>query len=61
MTGDEAAAKHEIKTLAEEITGLRALDGGLLANTALVASIAPLLINLAMNNDGMHNLGVRFE
>lgn len=61
LTGDKPAAKHEIETLAEEIDGLRALDGGSLANTALVESITPLLINLAMNNDGLHDLGVRFQ
>ncbi len=27
----------------------------------VVESVTPLLINLAMNNDGMHDLGVRFR
>lgn len=61
LTGDDAEAKCEVERLAEEIVGLRALDGGPLANTALVESITPLLINLAMNNEGMHDLGVRFQ
>jgi len=61
VTGDDSDAKTLVKSLAEEIDGLRALDGGPLAVTALVESITPLLINLAMNNDGMHDLGVRFH
>lgn len=61
LTGDDTEAKREIKSVTEEIDGLRALDSGSLANTVLVESITLLLINLAMNNDGMHDLGVRFQ
>lgn len=61
VTGDDPDAKATVADLAEEVDGLRALDGGPLANSAEVESITPLLINLAMNNDGMHDLGVRFE
>lgn len=61
ITGDDADAKTLVTSLAEEIDGLRALDGGGLSNTAVVESITPLLINLAMSNDGMHDLGVRFQ
>lgn len=61
LTGDDAEAKREIESVTEEIDGLRALDSGSLANTVLVESITLLLINLAMNNDGMHDLGVRFQ
>ncbi|WP_224338011.1 NADPH-dependent F420 reductase [Haloprofundus halobius] len=61
VTGDDPEAKSLVSSMAEEIQGLRALDGGPLANTALVESITPLLINLAMNNEGLHDLGVRFE
>lgn len=61
LTGDDSEAKCEVESVAEEIGGLRALDGGSLANTALVESITPLLINLAMNNDGLYDLGVRFQ
>ncbi len=61
VTGDDSEAKETVMALAEDIDGLRALDGGPLANTGVVESVTPLLINLAMNNDGMHDLGVRFE
>lgn len=61
VTGDDPDATALVRSLAEEIHGLRALDGGPLAVTALVESVTPLLINLAMNNEGMHDLGVRFQ
>ncbi|OLZ39371.1 NADPH-dependent F420 reductase [Natrinema saccharevitans] len=61
VTGDDSEAKETVMALAEDIDGLRPLDGGPLANTGVVESVTPLLINLAMNNDGMHDLGVRFE
>lgn len=61
VTGDDQASKKTIRDLTEEIHGLRALDGGPLANSREIESITPLLINLAMNNPGMHDLGVRFE
>ena len=61
VTGDDAEAKATVADLAAEIEGLRALDGGPLTNSAEVESITPLLINLAMNNDGLHDLGVRFD
>lgn len=61
VTGDDSEAKETVMALAEDIDGLRALDGGPLANTGVVESVTPLLINLAMNNDGMHDIGVRFK
>lgn len=61
VTGDDPDTTALVRSLAEEIDGLRALDGGPLAVTALVESVTPLLINLAMNNEGMHDLGVRFQ
>ncbi len=61
LVGDDADAKATVGTLAEEIEGLRTLDAGSIANAAEVESITPLLINLAMNNSGLHDLGVRFE
>ncbi|WP_135534352.1 NADPH-dependent F420 reductase [Halostella pelagica] len=61
VTGDDDDAKATVLTLAEEIDGLRALDGGSLRNSAEVESMTPLLINLAMENDGMHDLGVSFH
>lgn len=61
VNGDDADAKATVTDLAEEIEGIRALDGGPLALSALVENITPLLINIAMNNDGMHDLGVKFQ
>ena len=61
IVGDDADAKEIVATLAEDIDGLRALDGGGLGNAAEVEAVTPLLINLAMNNEGLHDLGVRFQ
>lgn len=61
VTGDDADAKSTVADLGSEIEGIRALSGGPLATSAEVESITPLLINLAMNNDGMHDLGVSFH
>lgn len=61
VTGDDDEAKTVVAELASEIEGIRALRGGPLSTSAEVESITPLLINLAMNNDGMHDLGVTFH
>ena len=60
VVGDDEDAKGIVADLAEGIEGLRALDAGGLANAAEVESITPLLINVARENDGLHDLGVRF-
>ena len=61
LLGDDESAKSTVASLAEDIDGLRALDAGGIANAAEVESVTPLLINVAMNNDGLHDLGVRFD
>lgn len=61
VVGDDHDAKKTVMALAEEIDGLRALDGGPLANAAEVESVTPLLINVARHNDRMHDLGVTFR
>ncbi|ADQ68305.1 NADPH-dependent F420 reductase [Halogeometricum borinquense DSM 11551] len=61
VVADDFDAKDTVSRLAEEIDGLRALDAGGIANAAEVESVTPLLINVAQNNDGMHDLGVRFR
>ena len=61
VVGDDADAKRTVMDVAEGIDGLRALDGGGLANAMEVEAITPLLINLARENDDLHDLGVRFE
>lgn len=59
--GDDEDAKDLVSALAEEIGGLRALNAGSLDNAPEVEAITPLLINLAGENDGLHDLGVRFD
>jgi NADPH-dependent F420 reductase len=61
VVGDDADAKSRVRELADGIEGLRALDAGGLGNAAEVESLTPLLINLAANGDGLHDLGVRFR
>ncbi|MFQ3475992.1 NADPH-dependent F420 reductase [Halonotius sp. F2-221B] len=61
VVADDTDAKATVSSLAEDIDGLRALDAGGLANAAEIESVTPLLINVAMNNDGLHDLGVRFD
>lgn len=60
VLGEDEDAMNTVSRLAEEIEGLRALDAGGLSNAAEVESVTPLLINVAQNNEGMHDLGVRF-
>ncbi len=59
--GDDADAKSTVIGIAGEIDGLRPLDIGGLGNAAEVESVTPLLINVAMENDGLHDLGVQFR
>ncbi|QLG29142.1 NADPH-dependent F420 reductase [Halorarum halophilum] len=61
VIGDDADATATVSRLAEEIEGLRALSAGGLANAPEVESLTPLLVNVAMNNESMHDLGVRFS
>lgn len=60
VVGDAPDARRGIVELAEEIEGVRALDGGPLANAADLEAVTPLLINLAQYNDGFEDVGVRF-
>ena len=59
--GDDEDAKGIVADLAGEIEGLRPLDAGGLANAPEVEAITPLLVNIARENDGLHDLGVRFQ
>jgi len=61
VVGDDGDAVETVATLADQIEGLRALSAGGTANAAEVESLTPLLINLAMENEGMHDVGVTFE
>ena len=59
--GDDDDAKSTVTDLADGIEGLRPLDAGGLGNAAEVEAVTPLLINVASENDGLHDLGVRFQ
>ena len=61
LVGDDDNAKATVANVADDIEGLRPLDAGGLANAPEIEGITPLLINVAQHNDGMHDLGVRFE
>jgi hypothetical protein len=60
LVGDDPDAKETVRLLAEEIGGLRALDAGGIANAPEIEGVTPLLINVASNNDDVHDPGVRF-
>jgi len=60
VIGDDEDAKRTVTDVAEGIEGLRALDAGGIANAPEIEGLTPLLINVAGNNDGLHDLGVRF-
>lgn len=60
IVADDTEAKATVSDLTDAIDGLRALDAGPLANAAEIEAVTPLLINLAANNDGLHDLGVKF-
>jgi NADPH-dependent F420 reductase len=61
VVGDDDAATATVRRLAEEIEGLRALDAGGLGAAAEVETVTPLLVTVAVENEGLHDLGVRFE
>lgn len=60
VVGDDEDARDLVADLGEGIEGLRVLDAGPAANAAEAESVTPLVINIAMNNDGMHDVGVRY-
>lgn len=60
IVGDDGAAKETVISLTDELDALRPLDAGPLANASEVEALTPLLINLAANNEGLHDLGVKF-
>jgi NADPH-dependent F420 reductase len=61
LVGDDPDAKDVVSQLAAAIDGLRPLDAGPIANASEVESITPLVINVARHNDGMHDVGVKFQ
>ena len=61
VVGEDEDAKGIVTDIAEGIEGLRALDAGGLANAAEVESLTPLLVNVATENEGMHDLGLELN
>ena len=61
VIGDDDDAKRTVTDVAEGIEGLRALDAGGIANAPEIEGLTPLLINVAGNNDGLHDLGIEFK
>jgi len=61
VVGDDDGAVETVSALADAVDGLRALSAGPIANAAEVEAVTPLVINIAMNNDGMHDVGVKFH
>jgi NADPH-dependent F420 reductase len=59
--GEDEDAKSMVIDLAAEIEGIRPLDVGGIANAPEVEAVTPLLINVAMENEELHDLGVRFQ
>ncbi|GAB7010104.1 NADPH-dependent F420 reductase [Halorubrum trueperi] len=60
VIGDDEDAKTTVIDVAEGIEGLRALDVGGIANAPEIEGLTPLLINVASNNEGLHDLGIEF-
>ena len=61
VVADDDDARETVIGLADAIEGLAGLDGGPLANAPEIEGLTPLLINLAGRNEGLSDLGVRFE
>ncbi|GAB7094858.1 NADPH-dependent F420 reductase [Halolamina litorea] len=61
VVGEDDDAKGIVTDIAEGIEGLRALDAGGIANAAEVESLTPLLVNVAMHNDRLHDLGLELK
>jgi NADPH-dependent F420 reductase len=60
IVASDDTAREAVVTLVEDMAGLRPLVAGDLSNAPEIEGLTPLLINLARNNDGMHDLGVKF-
>lgn len=61
VVGDDPDARDVVADLIDDVDGLRALDAGPLANADAVEGLTPLQITLGRYNDGLSDLGVRFE
>jgi NADPH-dependent F420 reductase len=60
VVANKEDVRQQVIDLVNELSGIRALSAGPLANAAEVESVTPLVINIARYNDDMHDIGVRF-
>jgi len=60
IAGDDPDARERVAAAVEGIDGVRPLEVGGLGSAAQLESLVPLLINAGVEN-GLHDLGVRFE
>lgn len=60
VCGDDQEAKKEVMDLIEELPGARTIDAGKLGNSALIESLAVLLIDLTLRHK-VKGVGVKFE
>jgi hypothetical protein len=62
VCSDSDSARETVMTIAEEIDGVRALDGGPLSNSSIVEALTPLLIHLniryKVNDAGIRVSGI---
>jgi NADPH-dependent F420 reductase len=61
VVGDDGDAKDTVRRVGAGIVDLEVLDAGPLANAPVVESLTPLLVDVAMHNEGLHDLGVQFN
>ena len=61
VIADDDDAKETVTAVAEGIDGLRVLDAGGIANAPEIEALTPLLINVASNNERLHDVGVEFK
>lgn len=61
IVGDDPDARDAVADLVTDVDGLRALDAGPLANADAVERLTALQITLGQYNEGLSDLGVRFE
>ncbi len=60
VCGDDEDAKEQVMNIVNDLSELRALDGGELSQSSVIESITPLLVNLAINNK-MRDVHMHFQ
>ncbi len=60
VCSDSDSARKTVMTIAEEIVGVRALDGGALSNSRIIEALTPMLIHLNMRYK-INDAGIRIS